>query len=267
MSERQQMATPADRRITLEGASNFRDFGGYDAGGGRIRTGALYRSGALSRLTPADIATLNGLGLGAIVDLRTPGERTAAPTPGALTAAEAMFPLSIGTGEGVNAVPRPALLTVADATAEQAVAAIKDSYRRFVIEYGPTFASLFDVLLGGAGVPTVIHCTAGKDRTGISAALILLALGVERDVIIDDYAMTTRYLDLAWRERILTAMLGDVSTVNHAVADVMFAAHPDYMHAAFAAMDERFGSAERYLRDILRLDRQRIGRLQAVFMA
>lgn len=256
-----------DRRLPLEGAPNFRDFGGYGAADGSvIRRGVLHRSGALSRLTEPDIGTLNGLGAWTIVDLRHEGERIAAPTPAALSAA-AVHSLPMGSGNGAAPVPRPALLTVPGASAGQAVEAIKASYRRFVHEYSERFAGLFDVLLAAPPGPAVIHCTAGKDRTGISVALVLLALGVERDQIVADYCATRDYLDMAWRERMLAAMVGDPGQVNRGVANVMFDAHPDYIGASLAEMDERHGSPDAYLREVLGLDKVRLGRLRDHFLA
>jgi len=260
------MSTIQDRRLPLDGAPNFRDFGGYAAAdGGVVRRGILYRSGALDRLTDRDIDTLNGLGDWSIIDLRHEGERIVAPTPARLFAA-AVHSLPMGSGHGAAPLPRPALLTVADATAAQAVEAIKASYRRFVHEHRERFARLFDVLLDARAGPSVIHCTAGKDRTGISVALVLLALGVERDQVVADYCATRDYLDMAWREQILAAMVGDPGQVNRGVADVMFDAHPDYIGASLAEMDERHGSPEAYLRDVLGLDTARVSRLRERYL-
>lgn len=255
-----------DRRLPLEGAPNFRDFGGYGAADGRvIGRGRLYRSGALGRLTDADLDTLNGLGAWTIIDLRHEGERIAAPTPAGLSVT-AVHSLPMGSGQGAAPVPRPALLTAPNATAGEAVEAIKASYRRFVHEHQDRFAGLFEVLLDASPGPAVIHCTAGKDRTGISAALVLLALGAARDQVIDDYCATRRFLDLEWRERILAAMLGDPGQVNRRVADVMFDAHPDYIGASLAEMDEHHGSPGLYLRDALGLDASRLERLRQRYL-
>ena len=259
--------TLTDRRLPLEGAPNFRDIGGYPAAdGGTIRRGLLYRSGALAGLTDTDVDTLNTIGLAAILDLRNDAERRAAPTPETLAAASRVHSLPIGTGEGATPVPRPALLTVADATAEQAVAAIRDSYRRFTREHTARFAALFHVLLDGPATSTVIHCTAGKDRTGISVALVQLALGASRDTVIEDYCRTRDHLDLEWRERILLAMTGDPALVNRKVADVMFDAHPDYIGASLDEIHARHGSPRAYLRDVLDLDDRRIGQLRARYL-
>ncbi|MBI1181167.1 MAG: hypothetical protein GC201_11465 [Alphaproteobacteria bacterium] len=255
-------------RIALEGALNFRDVGGYPAAGGRtVRRGTLYRSGALARLTPADVDTLNGLRLGAIIDLRNDMERQAAPTPAALAAAAAIFPLALGTSEGVNGVPRPALLTVPEATPEQARTAIRDAYRRFALNGPERFAALFRRLLEGPRCPSVIHCTAGKDRTGVSVALVLLALGVPRDAVVEDYSLTRRYLDETWRERILVAMLGDLSTVNRPVAEVMFDASPDYISAFLDAIGDEYGSADRYLAQGVGLGERERARLRDLLLA
>jgi protein-tyrosine phosphatase len=258
--------TAQDRRLALEGAPNFRDVGGYGAaGGGTIRRGVLYRSGALGRLTEADVDALNRLGAWTIVDLRHEGERIAAPTHARLSAA-AVHSLPMGSGHGAAPVPRPALLTVPDATAEQAVEAIKTSYRNSIHDYRYRFLALFDLLLAGTPGPAVVHCTAGKDRTGISVAVVLLALGVDREAVIEDYCATSRYLDAAWREHILAAMLDDPGQVNRRVADVMFNAHPDYIGASLAEMDARYGSPEAYLRQVLGFDADKLARLRERYL-
>ncbi len=253
--------TNLDRRLKLEGAPNFRDFGGYAAAGGVVRRGMLYRSGALGRVTGTDVDTLNALGPWTIVDLRHDVERAAAPTHARVSVA-ALHSLPMGSGTGAAPVPRPVLLTVADATPAQAAEAIKASYRRNVHEYAARFTALFEVLLAERAGPAVIHCTAGKDRTGISVALVLLALGVSRDDVIEDYCATRDYLDAAWREEILAAMLEDPSLVNRGVADVMFDASPDYIGAALAEIDERHRSPEAYLRGVLGLDTGKLDRLR-----
>lgn len=258
--------TNPDRRLRLEGAPNFRDFGGYAAGGGVVRRGVLYRSGALGRVTETDVDTLNAIGSWTIVDLRHDGERAAAPTHERLSV-ETLHSLPMGSGTGAAPVPRPVLLTVADATPAQAAEAIKASYRRNIHEYAARFAALFEVLLAERAGPAVIHCTAGKDRTGISVALVLLALGVARDSVIEDYCATRAYLDAAWREEILAAMLEDPSSVNRGVADVMFDASPDYIGAALAEIDECYGSPEAYLRGVLGLDARKLEQLRRSYIA
>jgi protein-tyrosine phosphatase len=168
----------------------------------------------------------------------------------------------MGSGHGAAPVPRPALLTVADATAEQAAEAIKASYRNSIHDYRHRFTALFDLLMAGTPGPAVVHCTAGKDRTGISVAVVLLALGVSREAVIEDYCATSRYLDATWREQILAAMLENPALVNRSVADVMFQAHPDYIGASLAEMDRLYGSPEAYLHQVLDLDAGILGRLR-----
>ena len=158
------------------------------------------------------------------------------------------------------------LLQRQEATGEDVIAILRHAYITYVTEHLPVYRRLFALILEADRVPLVFHCTAGKDRTGISAALVLLALGAARDQVIDDYCATRRYLDLEWRERILAAMLGDPGQVNRRVADVMFDAHPDYIGASLAEMDERHGSPDAYLRDTLGLDASRLERLRQRYL-
>ncbi|QHL91990.1 protein-tyrosine-phosphatase [Sphingomonas changnyeongensis] len=172
----------AERVLPLERGSNFRDLGGYPAAGGkRVKWGRIFRSGAMPLLSDGDYAHLKGLGLGAVIDLRSLEERAVAPTmlddrTGALFiandySARAMFAaLRPAPGGGVE-LP------------DNLYAGLGD-----LLE--PQLRAVFDRLLAGQG-NLVYHCSAGQDRTGITSALVLTLLGVPRDVILADYHLST----------------------------------------------------------------------------
>jgi protein-tyrosine phosphatase len=172
------------RVLGLTGAANFRDLGGYATTDGRhVRWGEVYRSNALSALTPADEKRVEDLHIVAEVDLRTQQERAAEPDrwlekPGDIY--ESPRP-------SLAPIIGPMMAKVTDAaTARQWMQAF---YARIPDEYRPEYAALFHRLAGGEG-PLLIHCTAGKDRTGVAAAILLSALHVPRATVVKDYVLT-----------------------------------------------------------------------------
>nr|WP_275588919.1 tyrosine-protein phosphatase [Croceicoccus hydrothermalis] len=252
-----------DRRVPLEGARNFRDFGGYvGAGGRRVRRGMLYRANRLSKLTPGDIAMLDTLGIKAVFDLRARREREADVT--------------LWTSQGVETHHfRPGhkrrLIDMAmdyPASREGAAALMHDFYAELPFTMAHVFGEILSRIADGA-VPCVIHCSAGKDRTGMAAALILAALGVSRDDIVADYTLTAlARQDVSDQAR---AVQGDGSRsafyerFGADAVSVMMDAHPDYIGAAFDAITERHGSVAGYL-DHLAIDENMRDRLRAALL-
>jgi protein-tyrosine phosphatase len=164
--------------LELEGVFNLRDVGGYPAAAGRTtRWRALLRSDALHRLHPAGGAVLAGLGLRTVLDLRTEAEAEIAPS--ALDGlADRRTHISLLTGD------LAALPLELDAV-----------YRYMIDECGDTIGQAVKVLSEGGAMPALVHCSAGKDRTGIVIALILAVLGVPDEVIAADYELSGSYLD------------------------------------------------------------------------
>ncbi len=176
-----------ERIVPLVGASNFRDLGGYLTGaGGVTRWGQLYRSDTLHELTEADVAVLRGIGLAGVIDLRTgiELERSGRGLLGreSLTFLHASV-LQVEGGESI-ALPAPPE---------------GDPAERYLwyLEIGHgALAKALITIADPANRPLVFHCAAGKDRTGVLAALILDILGVEHATIVDDYVITASRLEL-----------------------------------------------------------------------
>src|ERR1700757_3836305 len=159
----------ARRVLPLEGSINFRDLGGYPTQDGRhVRWGKLYRAGNMGGLTAADCAYLADLNIRSVCDLRTPEEREAAPNNWALSAGINYWCRDYESTFGVlrkllaSNLPDP----------EAARAAIIAGYRRLPFEHAPAYRVLFERIKSG-DIPLVFNCSAGKDRTGTAAALIL----------------------------------------------------------------------------------------------
>ncbi len=247
--------TPDDigRIVKLEGASNFRDFGGYHArDGARVRRGVLFRSNRLSRLTTADIAVLEDAGITAIFDLRAPREREVDPS--AWTAPH----LEVHTWPPGHKRSLAKMALEYPPTADGAEALMQDFYTELPRTLGHAFADILQRIAGGA-TPCVIHCSAGKDRTGMAAALVLSALGVPRDLVLDDYAMTGRIVasedDMA--RSVFVGRDGGAQAQSkmreifppEAIA-VMRSADPSFLNSAFVGIDRDYGSLPAFLATI-----------------
>ena len=175
------------RHFNLQGASNFRDFGGYATRDGhRVRWRQIFRSNHLGHLTASDVEVVRGLGVRSAFDFRGVEERAAAAC-----VIEEIAVHSLPIEPTVVAALRARLQARALSSAD-ALEIMRESYRNYVRQNTHSFRELFAHLLEDRA-PLVIHCTAGKDRTGFACALLLQALGVPADVIAEDYLLTNRF--------------------------------------------------------------------------
>ncbi len=247
---------PAARVLALEGGCNFRDLGGYTTvDGARLRTGRLFRSGVLAYLTPTDQARLGALGVRTIVDLRRRDEREQEPTRWPDRLVRVLSRDDPGDRSALQGLdggqPR---------TAEDMRAAMSALYRGMPAWLGGRLTVLFRALAAGS-LPLVFHCSAGKDRTGFAAALVLALLGVPRSTIVADYALTNQAVDFeAFLEAQRASRLGlsgsghPLLTLEPEARQAMFRADTEYLESAMQAISEEYGSIETYLRVALGVD-------------
>jgi protein-tyrosine phosphatase len=169
------------RRVVLDSCQNFRDVGGYRTVDGRsVRWRVLFRSDTLHRLTAADVEVLRALGIRVVIDLRSAGEiERSGRVAGLVSASYHHLPM-------FDEIVDPSQNREFDA--EQPPSGT--SYIRMLQGAGPAIAGATGALIDAAGQPAVIHCTAGKDRTGILAGVLLSALGVSDDEVVADYELT-----------------------------------------------------------------------------
>lgn len=246
----------AERLLPLEGGRNFRDLGGYAAADGRtVVWGKLYRSGSMAALTPNDIDYLGRLGIRSVCDLRTSGERKSEPNAWAQNAK-----LDYWTRDYEMSGGDLTRLFRGGADAAQARAAMIALYHELPYEQADAYRIMFGKLLAGE-VPLAFNCSAGKDRTGVAAALILTALGVPRDTAMADYTLTNRYLAAAMT-RDKSAISPMLASVPRDVLAAVMAADPAYLNAAFDEMTKRNGSPEGYLRAVIGLKDDDVKRLR-----
>lgn len=178
-----------DRLLPLTGAFNARDVGGYDTPTGPIAWGRLFRTAGLDLLDDADRAVLAERGVRTVLDLRRDDERLERPS--ALDGLDvALLHVSVTSGAPADFTEMPDLATV---------------YGDMVATSGPALAAAVSVLAEPGALPAIVHCTAGKDRTGVVVALVLSLAGVDDDVVVADYAVSAGLLGEAFAERLTGA--------------------------------------------------------------
>ena len=177
-----------NRVPSLERACNFRDFGGYETRDGRrVRWGQLYRSGSLTQLTDLDRSTIGALGIRAICDLRRLDERSRHPDPEFGPGVTHLYWDEPGEASSLRGESFAQSVGGAEARA-----AMIWMYAQMPVTLVTRVRGMFASLLQGPGAPMILHCMAGKDRTGFAVAMLLSALDVPHNVIVEDYVLTNR---------------------------------------------------------------------------
>jgi len=241
-----------DRLIPFDRVLNFRDFGGWEtADGARVARGKLYRSAAFNDATEADLAKLDTMALRFLVDLRRPEERAHEPNKWANEACRHIF--NDDGARGPALPPHLIALMQSDLTPQSTRNYMMALYReipfdpRLIRLYRDWFAELGE---GGAGV---IHCAAGKDRTGIGCALTLLALGVDEDAVFADYEFTNAAVDLESRMPRIQARMEERlgKKLNPEALKPMLGVEIDYLRQALGVIEAKHGSSLAYMETVL----------------
>jgi protein-tyrosine phosphatase len=234
--------------VPLQGTSNFRDVGGYlTEDGRRVRRGVVYRSSGTDTLTVADARLIKRLGIRVFCDLRDAPERHPR-LPGVNLPRIVIWPDE----------PRQPMQLGSAAAADRM---IREGYAQMPEAYAPQIGDIFRMIARG-DVPLAFNCSAGKDRTGFTAAVLLRTLGVPRETVMADFLASNRLYrptaaDLRSGPAAWAATGADPATVA-----VLMGVNGAWLDAAFAAIDQRYGSLNGYLRDGLRLTPQELAMIR-----
>lgn len=250
----------SDRVLRLEGVHNFRKFGSYAlANGGSVRDG-LYRSGQFSRATPADLETMDGLSIRLVADLRRPREREAEPSHWPQRPGVTVLASDHG---GAAEPPHMVFLRESDLSAASIRGFMTETYRRLPFDPGNqwVFASGLRQLADSRPEDGfIVHCAAGKDRTGLFCALLLTAIGVDEEAVREDYLMTNTAVDY---DRLVPAVRKRLEeTLGKTADDAALRAFLGVDAAYYDAAMETIGDQPAYLRDALGLEDDVIERLR-----
>ena len=216
--------------LSVAGAVNLRDVGGLPAGSRRTRSGILYRSGNLAQLEPAGIAALGGLGLRRIIDLRDDEEVSSAPSR---------------LGDLVLTTQRAPLFLGSVASFFEEDLSLDEMYRRIVEDAADRVVAVVRGII--ADQPVLVHCTVGKDRTGVTIAVTLAAAGVDEAAVVDDYARTEGLLP-EWRNKRVIDRLRKAHPEAVHLEDLATRSPAPVMAGLLAHLATRYGSPADYLR-------------------
>ena len=258
-----------DRILPLEGIRNFRDYGGYaGADGARIKRGMLWRSGHHCEATEADLERVHALGLATVFDLRGDSERALYPClrHREFTAEVRYEPGETAGLSGAAAHEAAGQGVRTDEEARLAMIRLNEGmpWRPVLLA---TLRMHFAELAAPAG-PTLLHCVAGKDRTGLACALTHHVLGVHPDEAMADYLLTNAAIDVDERVRVNGAALRDRygAEMDDGAVRALISVAPEYLGTALAAIRERHGTVDAYLGEVLGVGAAEMSAIRAALL-
>ena len=236
------------RKILLDGTSNTRELGGYKTKDGRsLKWGVLYRSDKLSELTDADQEYLLQLGIKRVIDFRSSEEKQNEPDQLPSTLKYIEMPI-----EADGAI-RPKVEAILKGDLNEDVGAILvETNKEFISDFSGVYKGFIESLIENQE-PTLFHCTAGKDRAGFAAALVLLAVGVPEKIVIEDYMKTNKYTEETIQDYINKINLYSLGSVDAEILRPLLGVEERFIRAALDEIKQKYGNVENFIRDELKI--------------
>lgn len=248
----------ASRNINIPGIQNFRDLGGYPSYPAKkvMRWGMLYRSAEIDSLGWCSRKELKNIGIKTIIDLRSSAE---AHRQNPLQKEFKVIHIPIATGDMEDILKGIQEQKIKSDTVYRMV---EQMNRDLIDNYTREYRKVFDVLLDKNNYPAVIHCSSGKGRTGVVSALVLAALGVNEDVIMEDYRLSNHYFNIPAASQYAYRL----PARSQEAITTLFSAREDFLNAAKDEAQRRYGSVDEYLKKGIGLSREEMKKLQNILL-
>lgn len=255
------------RVLPFRQVANFRDLGGYPAADGKqVKWGILYRSGHFANATPSDLKRLQTLNIDTVIDFRSVQEKEQEPD-------------RLPNHGRMKTLALPMLDVVNEAMAKEIHAAVKNNnfqdfdaaekmlhmYEWMAREHVAEYQQFMQTILAAEGKPVLWHCTAGKDRTGFGAAILLRLLGVEDKLIIEDYLLSKQHVEKRWRLIIMLLLTRGREPIR--IMKKLMSVDETWIQAAFHAVNQQWGNFENYMKNGLKLTQADIAQLRENLLA
>ena len=248
----------ASRNVNITGIQNFRDLGGYKSQGTgkNVRWGMLYRSGQIDSISRLSQQELKQIGIRTFIDLRTKEEYIGYPSM-AGPFKTIHIPIEAGNMEPVlQAMQRENL------QADTIYQLVKQINRDLVDKHQKEFKQIFSVLLDPANYPVVINCNSGKERTGVVAALVLAALGVNEEVIMEDYRLSNKYFNIINASQYAYCL---PDSMQEAIT-MLYSAKEEFLNAAKQQINTKYGDVKTYLKKGVGLTQEDLNKLRNILL-
>lgn len=248
----------AARNLNIAGIQNFRDLGGYKVHNDNkiVRWGMLYRSADIDNMDEGAVRALRNLNIRTIIDLR---DKREIRDRSRIEKEFKVVHLPIREDEIDNFLQK---VQHKEAICDTVSRLVEQSNRKMVIENMPVYRKLFNVLLNPRNYPAIIHCSSGEGRTGIVSALILSALDVNEDEIMEDYCLSNKYFKVTEYSKFAY----DLPSEYQEAVTTVFSARQDFLDAAFDQIRENYGDIDTYLLKGIGLSKSKIHKLRSLLL-